>query len=629
LEGKHMAAPQKSNAVEIKRNVNKRIRAGLTLFVVLFLVFVGLGSLGYGYYQDVFGKPAFISGAGEGDQSAEHADTAGLKAQAYSLKADLSQVLDSIKNGDAEKAEKALNSVDNSVASIRKVLDEPRWQLLSAVPGVSGTLRSVNTLLSVAEEASTQLLHPLVAVTKEQPLTELKKDGGFNVALLGTYLDWLEQSMPEIRKLAEQLGTVDLGFLDSDGKFAAYSQTLTQISVQFDDAEECIPLLRALMGSGEDKRYVFAAQNSAEIRSSGGFPGSVGAITIQDGVMRVEDFRSVYDVFQGHMSEVDWSLRPTETEDRLFGERMWTSHDACFNPDFERVAEIWARAYEVKTGKTVNGVISMTPVVMQKMLQNLNPITLSDGREINGDNATYVLQYEIYHDYFNKQDYTPASAKQTDALFAEAAKKTIGAFMTDFSLDKISGYLSIFREGFADRTVMLWMRDEAAQTLVRDLGWNAGLNEDAQNPEIGVYFSLADSSKLGWYLDLNTELGEPAVNVDGSRTYLLTVRMRCTLSQADAEKLYPYVIGHRNGAILGNIYIFAPAGGSLANAWNNTDRAAWSGQYMGHDVVYMTSMYVFNESERVFTVEVTTAPGVEAVPGFSMTPTLQAYRAAA
>lgn len=34
------------------------------------------------------------------------------------------------------------------------------------------------------------------------------------------------------------------------------------------------PLMKAFIGDGSDKVYLLAAQNTAEIRAAGGFPGS-------------------------------------------------------------------------------------------------------------------------------------------------------------------------------------------------------------------------------------------------------------------------------------------------------------------------------------------------------------------
>ena len=95
-----------------------------------------------------------------------------------------------------------------------------------------------------------------------------------------------------------------------------------------------------------------------------------------------------------------------------------------------------------------------------------------------------------------------------DSLFAETAKTTTSRLVDDFDLNKIAGYLSVFNAGAEDRTIMMWMADETEQQYVRDVGCSGGLNDNPENPEIGVYISGSDPCKLGWYVNVNTQIGE-------------------------------------------------------------------------------------------------------------------------
>ena len=65
------------------------------------------------------------------------------------------------------------------------------------------------------------------------------------------------------------------------------------------------------------------------------------------------------------------------------------SWDNGFNPDYPRVASIWATAYQEKSGQVVDGVISITPTMVQDLLAATGEsFTLSDGTAIDGTNAT-------------------------------------------------------------------------------------------------------------------------------------------------------------------------------------------------------------------------------------------------
>ena len=149
---------------------------------------------------------------------------------------------------------------------------------------------------------------------------------------------------------------------------------------------------------------------------------------------------------------------------------MHYPRDASFNPDFERVAQIWAKAYGNKSNTNVDGVISLTPTIIQRLLSYMGEVQLSDGTVLNGENATQMLQHDLYYKYYNNSAVNSGTDDLVDALFAETAKTTMSRLVDDFDLNKIAGYLSVFNAGAEDRTIMMWMADETEQQYVRDVG---------------------------------------------------------------------------------------------------------------------------------------------------------------
>ena len=120
--------------------------------------------------------------------------------------------------------------------------------------------------------------------------------------------------------------------------------------------------------------------------------------------------------------------------------------DACFDPDFERVAYIWALAYEQKNSEHVNGVVSLTPAIIQGMLKYIGNVTLSDGTELTSENATKVLQYDLYYKYLNANAAATAG-DYVDDLFAETAKATMSKLVSDFDVKKAGDYYKVFSDG--------------------------------------------------------------------------------------------------------------------------------------------------------------------------------------
>ena len=148
-------------------------------------------------------------------------------------------------------------------------------------------------------------------------------------------------------------------------------------------------------------------------------------------------------------------------------------------------------------------------------------IKLFDGTVLNGDNAVKTLQHDLYFKYFSN-DYVSGREVIIDQLFADTAKKTMQKLMENLVLSDLMEYLAVANESIEDRTFMLWMNDEAEQAIIAELGWNGGLNTDPEKPQAGIYYNCTVASKMGWFLVMDTQIGERFKNEDGSYTYPVT-----------------------------------------------------------------------------------------------------------
>lgn len=110
---------------------------------------------------------------------------------------------------------------------------------------------------------------------------------------------------------------------------------------------------------------------------------------------------------------------------------------------------------------------------------------------------------------------------------------------------------------------MMWMSDEQEEEYARKVGCSGGLNSDPENPEIGVYISSSDPCKLGWYIDMDTEISDPVVNADGTYTYDVSVTLENTIDKDTLKTAGNYILGSYAGTWKGFIYLFAPAGGTI------------------------------------------------------------------
>uniref|UniRef100_UPI003FEDE979 DUF4012 domain-containing protein n=1 Tax=Lachnospira sp. TaxID=2049031 RepID=UPI003FEDE979 len=551
-------------------------------------------------------------------------DAKSMLLEANTLKTDLKAVMTGVKERDVESAQNATLKLDNTVRKLDRTLSSPVWKAVSHAPFAGKYVKSVNTLVSVAEDASDNILKPALDVMDEYPLEGLKVGDGFSVSTINAYLNLLEDIEPRIESMTTKMQTVKLP-LGKTEMLSEYTQMLTKLTAAYKENGEYLPLFRAFLGDGSDKLYLLAAQNSAEIRASGGFPGSMGTIRIEDGVLTIDDFKTVYDMISVNPPT---EAHITDTEYLLFSGSLDYARDACYIPDFERVGEIWALAYESKNDEHIDGVISLTPVIIQKVLAYTGAVTLSDGTELNGDNATQMLQKDLYYKYLSSNSsYKISNANDyVDSLFAETAKIVMGKLVDDFDINRIADYSKIFTDGGKDRTILMWMEDETAESYVKAAGCSGALNDDPSNPEAGVFFSGANGSKLGWFVSLDTQIGDVTVNDDGSRTYDVTVTVSNDITRDDMYRAGNYIIGNYNGQVESYLHLFAPAGGTISDFETSNSMTMNMDEYHGLEVAYNVEFMLAPSNPVTVTYKVTTAPGVSTPLKIGQTPTLQSYR---
>jgi hypothetical protein len=193
------------------------------------------------------------------------------------------------------------------------------------------------------------------------------------------------------------------------------------------------------------------------------------------------------------------------------------------------------------------------------------------------------------------------------------------------NIQKFLGYPEIIRRGFTERTLMVWMAREEEQEFVRELGWDGSLNDDPNAPEAGIYFSSIRACKMGWFMEIIPEIGEPVVNADGSMTYPITVSFQNTITKDEIKAAgSEYILGS-DGRIRGAIHFFAPAGGTIGKL-DIQGVGVIRSEYRDLQLQYIRCIDLLPGKPVRISYEVTTAPGVQTPLVLSQTPTLQAYR---
>ncbi len=550
------------------------------------------------------------------------AEVNNFKTLAYDYKDSVKETFTSVKSLNPDEISISLEKVDKCSAKVLEALDKPLWKYASMIPDVDNDIRSVKKLIDVVNESKTDIFIPLMNQLKNTPLSGIKADGGFNTRVILSYLDFIDDFSPKIESFSKKFDGIEFKTVQIDS-FDEYTDKLKGYFERFDTLKKYEPLLRALCGNGEDRLYLVMAQNSAEIRASGGFPGSLGTISIQDGILTIGDFSSIRDFIYSPIVEASGI---TYQESELFGYMYATwAHDACYNMHFPRVAEITKVAYDCRNSEPINGIVSLTPVVIQRLLQlSGGTISLADGTVLDGNNATQILQRDMYYTYQSDDATAQDNDVYIDPLFGETAKKAMAILTENFDTSKLTEYIEFFETGFSDRTIMIWFANSEEQQVSVEAGCSGSLNPSPEKPVCGTYFSLSDPGKLGSFISIDPKIISSTKLPDGSTEYSVQVDFTNTLTD-QYRNAGTWILGNYGGAIECSIYFTAPCGGTIYDFESDTGVDFTLTDYQGVQLYYAQRIYIYPGYPPTAIFKVTTPPGIEAPLVLEKTPTLQEY----
>lgn len=546
-----------------------------------------------------------------------------LKSDAKTVMSDVNAVTKAIKDGDYDTASQKSKELAQLSQDIEKQLEGPVWQLAAQVPTYGQDVQSVKVVLGVLTDASNKALVPLTQELQKTPLSDLvRKDHSLDLDAMNSLLNAIQTTAPVFDDCAARMQKLPTFHIEQvQSMLAPASEKFTSINETVQEIAGFAPVMGKLLGAEGDRTYLLIAQNSSEIRSMGGFPGSVGTLTIVDGKFEMGDFTSCYDVFEEDIPE---SVGASATELSLFNShvaKFGYTWDIGLNPDFPRDASIWKTAYEQKNDVEVDGVIGMTPSVIQFILDATGSITLSDGTKLDGSNATKVLQHDLYEKYFNGG--VGDANEKTDELFAETASKAFDSLFKNMNAKTLKGVAQSFFDAMKTREFLMWMVDSDIQAKIVEVEADGALTNPKANSQLGVFYNDVSGSKLGWYIDVDTQIGAGEKQSDGSTVYSVTTTFANTITNSEARNGSVYIVS-ANGLSKCNLYLFAPLGGSISNL-SSSDAYFGNDEYMGREVWFVRDGELAPQSDIVVTYNVTVPAGADELTVVK-TPTLTEYR---
>lgn len=338
--------------------------------------------------------------------------------------------------------------------------------------------------IAIAGKSMSSIIETMSSI--ENPL---KESGDKSVSFLEIFRSTEKEIRlvsQELQQVQENLDKVNIDDLPNDKKkqFISLKEKLPIINSFAEDFLDNSGIFVDLLGGNGPRKYLFLFQNNQEMRATGGFIGSYGLLDISGGRIRNFFIDGIFNP-DGQLSE---KIVPPKPIQKISA--AWSLHDSNWFPNFPSSAKEAISFFEKTGGPTVDGVITLTPTVMQKLLKITGPIEMKDYNvTIDSQNFIEKTQYKVEVDY-DKEENTPKK------ILSDLAPVILDKIFNARDPKSISETIKALSSGLSEKHILLYSQDEDMQKIISEKRWSGeilGAKKD--------YLSIINSNVNGYKTD--------------------------------------------------------------------------------------------------------------------------------
>lgn len=531
---------------------------------------------------------------------------------------------------DSASATGTIDGLKTHTRKAREASSEPLWTMAASLPWIGQNFQAVSTVATAADDVARFAADPLVSVAQSLDWKSLIPSAK------GLQLEPLAKAQPKLLSAANAVGQSSerLNSIDT-------SSLLPQIVAPLVDARTQLGSLRSgldvaanaaavapdMLGASKPRNYLLLIQNNAETRATGGIPGALAVMKVDQGKVSLGSQTSATEL--GAMSP---TIQVEPEQRQVYSGRVGKyMQDVNLTPDFPTSASVAMAMWQQKTGESLDGVVSIDPVALSYLLGATGPVTLSDPQvqdlvsgalptQLNQANVVKTLLSDVYAEI-------PEPGMQ-DLYFASVAKEIFGALSS--GRNDNGKLIEGISTGVDEGRVLVWSATSAEQSVIAKYPLGGSISSSRISPaQFGAYFNDGTGAKMDFYVKRTAQLIEECTT-DGYAQVKVRITSTNTAPKDAATSLPEYVTGGGAfgvpaGTVQTNIVAYGPVQSNLERAFVAGKKAGFaSHRHSGRPVGAVTVRLAPGQSS---TVEFTFDKIVQHTePQLSVTPTVQALK---
>ncbi|MEE1296271.1 MAG: DUF4012 domain-containing protein [Bifidobacterium sp.] len=547
----------------------------------------------------------------------------GLMIKDHEEKA-ISAVTSSLRGGDLSNLDEGVKAMQEETGKAASLAHSGLWAAAAHLPGLGSNVQSLQGMTAVAHSAAVETVPKYVDAVDEVPIKSLFKDGKFDV-------EPIVEIRPELQaanqSLSEQVDAYNAIPRPSIGILAkVYDQVATLLGEGLQTAQwgvnDVIPELPTWLGYKGTQTYAILAMTPAEERASGGLVGAIGSVSIDKGKIKVGEFEDAGPYIKKKLSAelTQDEINTYQTEGPLH--MSYDVRDITNFADTQRIADEFKKMWDAMHEQDpveLSGVILADPVFVQTLVKVLGDVKLPDGQVLTGTNTADFLMNTVYKEY-------PVS--EQNAYFGLVASTCVQRLMDHLDVGKLVTLARDCVKLAHNRHLNMWFYNEQLTQIAFRLDLVASIPFSETDPEVGVYLTEQNPSKMGWYIDRTakvTEIDCGSDNADPNGTkYHVEYTLTNTMSLEESESLPIYITGMEDwgrGTGYEKILFYPPLGGTLSNFKVTGNGSAPIADTMNGRFMYQTLTQVQPGRSVTYSFDVRVSPKATKTLQVDQTPT--------
>ena len=524
------------------------------------------------------------------------------------------KVQELIRAGDFDGATRKLDDLRAQTHKAQDSTDGVMWDLGRHIPFVGRNIGAVQTVSDVLDTA-TRVNAPIAL-----QLSKAVNEGAFRPKDGRIDLAEVERLTPSVRRAADSIdrASARLAGTHPDDLLFPFNDLVGDLQTQVDHARSAatasahaFELLPDMLGEQEPRTYLLMIQNPAELRSTGGLPGSLALLHAEDGKVSMG--------WQGSPNDINGLPTPAvelpkDTAQQFGPSPAIDMRDANFTPDFPEAAQIVKAMVERRQDVKLDGVVSVDPIALALLMRGTGPVTVTKGVTLNGANVVQALLNQTYQ-VLDTQD-------EQNTFFETVARKIFDSVMSGQG-DQQQAIRGLASAGGQHR-VLVWSAHDDEEAALEGTAVSGSITSHSpKHPEIGMYINDSTAGKMDYYLQYRSSAAAVDCRKDDAQDVRVTLALTSTMP-ADFRSLSVWILGSgqyaAQGTIAFNLRVYAPYGGQITGlSVDGQSHSITSDKHKDRQVAFVPIALSPGQKMTV-TADVRTAKGQSGDGVFSFTP---------